>query len=237
MTSYAVLDTETVLQPGARQVRGEHSLVYDLSYIIFDKDNNELVRRTSVICEVFCNTSLMASAFYGQKRDSFYKPAMRAGSIAHLHFADAREQFILDCEQYNVREVYAYNIKFDLAALKNSCEIISNNIQAEFFPPNLKFVDIWDYAGTRITSTKKYVKWCVENCYFSNSCKNPSTSAETVARYLGILAPNEHEQHTALADCELEHAILLACKRRHSKKPKTHGNGWRAAAKNYKQLK
>jgi DNA polymerase III epsilon subunit-like protein len=236
--SYAVLDTETVLQPGARQVRGEHSLVYDLSYIIYDNRTNEpLVRRSSVICEVFCNTSLMASAFYGQKRDSFYKPAMRAGKIAHLHFADVRAQFIHDCEQFGVREVYAYNIKFDLAALKNTCEIISNNIQAEFFSPNLKFVDIWDYAGAKITSTKKYVKWCVDNCYFSNSCKNPSTSAETVARYLDILAPDECEQHTALADCELEHAILLACKKRHSKKPKTYGNGWRAASKNYKQLK
>jgi DNA polymerase III epsilon subunit-like protein len=133
--------------------------------------------------------------------------------------------------------VYAYNVKFDLAALKNTCEIVSNNIQAEFFPSGLKFFDIWDYAGAQITSTKKYVKWCVNSCYFSSSGKNPSTSAETVARYLGILAPNEREQHTALADCELEHAILMACKKRHSKKPKSHGSGWRAAAKNYEQLK
>ena len=89
--------------------------------------------------------------------------------------------------------------------------------------------DIWDYAGSTICNTSKYVKWCRDHGFVSKS-GNPSTTADTVGKYLrGSL--EYQECHTALSDAEDETAILLAAMKRHQKARHSMGQGWRDASK------
>ena len=57
---YAIIDTETA--------NGLYSpLVYDVSVIIFDKQDNEYFRKNWLISEVWQNSNLMSSAYYAWK--------------------------------------------------------------------------------------------------------------------------------------------------------------------------
>lgn len=234
MKSYIVIDTETA--PTADfdpRHMGETSLVYDCGWLVCD-GSRVLVRRSFIVSETFDNPELMNSAYYARKL-----PQYRAGAGKDWQVASFREvvqQFTADCEAFSVRDVWAYNARFDRAALNNTICTYSNGYKPYFFPFGVTVKDIWSAAGDTICNTNKYVLWCIKNGYYKRETGNPSTTAETVYRYL---TGNDTftEAHTALADCEIENYILQRVRKRkqkHNNKP--NGGGWRKASKLAHQL-
>lgn len=233
--NYIVLDTEGVdtVKHNDGQVHAETSLFYDLGFIVFDGNTHEPIEKYSFInSDVFFNESLMQSAYYKDKRKIYF-----AGMGTEWQVADTLtiwRTFSDACKRFNVRKVWAYNCSYDRAITINTIKTMSNGFRSWFLPYGVEWADIWDYAGSTLCKTKKYVRFATENGYFTAS-GNPSTRAEHVFRYL--LGDNSFvEAHTALADCEIEGMILQASKKRKQKARHSIGHGWRDAAKIAKNL-
>lgn len=223
---FIVVDTETAPIIKTDDVDPALMRVYDLGWIVTDASGKVYDRRSYIIADTFCDSRLMNSAYYADKLPQYHQGMGNDWEVVNL--LDAFKQFAADVKDYNVRDIWAYNARFDLAALNATIEDYSNGFRCFFFPFKCKVRDIWDYAGSTICNTHKYVRWCRENGYISDK-GNPKTSAETVYRYL--TGENTfNEAHTALADCEIESYILNKARKRHQKARHSMGQGWRDAA-------
>lgn len=237
MANYVILDTETAptVDHKDNKAHPETSLVYDFGYTIRDCNGCELVGRSFIIAETFTNVRMMNSAYYAEKLPQ-YHAGMGGTDDSEwrvVSFMEAWQTFKADCKLYDVKTAWAYNAKFDLIALNNTIATYSNGYVRFFLPYKMQLRDIWDYASN-VTATRKYVSWCVEHGYFTAS-GNPMTGAEVVYRYL-TQDVEFIERHTAYSDACIEWAILSAAKRKHSKTRHSMGQGWRDAAKLYREM-
>lgn len=227
---FIVLDCEATQEVKTRECRPDAALVYDLGWIVTDGET-VFERRSLVISDVYFSRA-METAYYAEKLPQ-YVAGLLTSEWEMTNMVKARELFAADCEQYDVRVVWAYNCRYDRIALAHTCEVLSNGFVCDFFPASVTVRDIWGAAGSTICATAKYVRWCVENGYVSAK-GNPTTNAEIVMRYL--TGEEFNEAHTALADCEIELAILMAAKKRKQKMDTREGQGWREAARIAKGL-
>ena len=236
MANFAVIDTETAptVDWGDGQAHPETSLVYDFGYIIANNDGTILCERSFIIAETFFNDNLMKSAYYADKIPQYNAGMMTLWEV--VPFIKAWQTFKEDCKQHGVKTIWAYNVLFDEICLNNTIKHYSKGFVRWFAPYGTKYRDIWTEVGYTICNTKKYVKWAIEHGFVSSGKSgNPSTSAETVYRYM-MQAPVYVECHTALEDCRIELALLLKAKRQHKKTSKSKKQGWRPAAKLKKEL-
>lgn len=232
--NFIVLDTETA--PTVAYADGnahpETSRVYDLGYVVSDRKGNVVEKRSFIIAETFFNASLMNSAYYADKL-----PQYNAGigkECKPVSFLEAWRTFKQDIKEFGVKDVWAFNARFDETSLNATMRAFSNGFQGFFVPFKCNMRDIWDFAGSTICNTKKYVKWCFENGK-TTAKGNPSTNAETVYSYL-TKQTDFKERHTAADDAGIELEILLACFKRKQKARQTCGQGWRDAYKIAKNM-
>ena len=234
--NYIVIDTEgvdTVTREQNDGVHAETSLFYDLGFAVVSGADGSIIEEYSFInSDVFFNNELMTSAYYANKL-----PKYRLGMGTKWQVANTKtimDIFADACKRHNVKHVWAYNSRYDKDITQNTVSVMSNGFKSFFTPYGTEWRDIWDYAGSTICNTRKYVKWCIDNGYMSAK-GNPSTSAETVYRY--ITKDNSFkESHTALEDVHIELQILQAAKKRKQKARKTRGHGWRDASKIAKSM-
>lgn len=236
-----MLDTETSSIIPSNEVNARHMRVYDLGLIVANREG-EIFERVSM-CDVtrllardtYTNTPTrqIESAYYAEKMPLYYE-GLRMGAWTPANFFDMWQTVNDTIKKYHVRDVWAYNAKFDRDALNATLCEESNGFRRFFMPYGIKWRDIWSTSSECITNTAKYVKWCMRHGYVSEK-GNPQTSAEIVYRYL-TGNHNFVEAHTALQDCEIELVILQKCFKAKRKKPKSLGNGWRNAANIAKEL-
>lgn len=225
-----VLDTEAApIRAGAKVVPALMR-AYNIGWALIDhKTGNEVAVGNYLVHEAFSNHHLMRNAYYHDKL-TWYEVALRTGAVTAAPMADIWREFSAICKAYSVKNVWAYNCKFDVMALKATCKAYSNGFVTEFMPEGVKVLDVWEYFGRTFASTRKYVRWCKENGYRTAS-GNPSTTAEVAYRYLsgdnGFI-----ESHTALDDSRIEAYILQRCRRYDGNVTNSAkwGNGWRKAA-------
>jgi len=236
--AYIVLDTETADQYARKtnQPEPENSLVYDMGWIVV-KDGEGIAQRSFAISDTFSKHDVMNSAYYASKLPRYHE-GMRmddSGQWTIATFLEAWQTLTRDIRDNDVRKVWAYNARFDMLTLRNTLETYSNGFVPGYklLPYGVKFADIWDYSSN-ITSTRKYVKWCLKHGFLTGK-GNPSTSAETVYRYLTDDI-SFIEDHTALSDALTEDFILTMARRRKTKTRHSMGQGWRDAAKTLKTL-
>lgn len=234
--NYIVLDTEGVdtVKHYDGQAHPESSLFYDLGFVVVDGNTGAILSAKSFInADVYFNTDLMKSAYYAEKRAKYDAGMCFDWDIANTRtimkaFADA-------CERYNVRDVWAYNARYDMTITDHTVSAMSNGFVDSFIPDGVQWRDIWDYAGSTLCKTRKYVNWCLAHGYVSAK-GNPMTRAEVVYQYL-IEDDGFIEAHTALEDAKIEADILKAAKSRKQKARHSIGQGWRDAAKIAKSTK
>lgn len=233
MRKFIVLDTEGVNdgKPIANRL-GANALVYDVGLIVADRQGNIYDRFSIVNTDVFCKNSLMESSYYHKKIPQYIEGIGENWEpMSWLQIVNLMRNLVMD---YQVRDIWAYNVLYDQAATNYTTAKASNGFRRFFAPDGTRYRDVWDYAGSTLCATKKYVEWCIENGFVSAS-GNPSTSADTVGKYLrGSM--EYKEQHTALSDAEDELCILLAAMKRKQKARDSRGQGWRDAAKIAKEL-
>lgn len=213
-----VLDTETAGNMAK-------PLVYDFGFVVADLHGNILYKFSTVIAETFLNKKLMNTAYYAEKIPN-YNRDIRNGKRACMSFLTAYQIFNIAVEKWNVKEVFAYNVNFDIRALNNTSVVLTGQ---KFFNDRLVLRDIWSIASVAVMSSMKYFDFAIQNGLLTEK-GNLKTSAEACYMFLtddkGFI-----ECHTALEDAEIEYEILLACKSKKKKLVDNLPHPWRTVNK------
>lgn len=192
---YMVLDTETV---------AEARVPYDVAWIIVDREGNIYERFNALAAEVMQNETLR----YLVKKDSFSKRKasfyLEDNSTEIMPFEKIKCMADYHLHVYNC-VVVAYNAAFDVKVLNDYANVLFG---LPFFPESVEVWDLWNMALNTVCDSSNYVRWCIDAGFITEK-GNISCSAEAVYSYLTRAADFE-EQHTALADCEIEAQILQA---------------------------
>lgn len=191
-----VFDTETTSL--------EKPFCYNVAYIIYDTETEEvIVKREYVIEQIWHNSMLFSTAYYADKRQ-IYIGRMRARTVKMEKFGYVCQQMIRDIKYLNVERAFAFNSNFDEKVF---------NFNTDWFKCNNPFdtIPISDIRGFvhHFMITDDYKAFCEEYKQFTDT-GNYSTTAETVFRYVSN-DTDFAEEHTALADSEIELDILLKC--------------------------
>ena len=203
-----VTDTET-----ANSV--EQPLPYDIGYKITDCHQNELVRRSFLVAEIYYNhKDLMQSAYYADKLPQ-YEEEVKRGERIIASIYTIRKIILEDMKKYNITVVYAYNMSFDKNAINNDIRYITKSKYRYFFPYGTEFRCIWHMACQVLLARPSFIKFALANGYVSPK-GNILTNAEVCYRY--ITGNTDFvEQHKGIDDVDIETEILFACKRQHKK--------------------
>lgn len=196
------------------------SIVYDLGWAITDKRGNIYKTRSFVIAEVFCGMSdVMTSAYYAGKIPNYWKE-IKSGQRVLASFWTVWKTFKEDAKEYNVKNFFAHNARFDLNALNNTVRYLSKSKCRYFFPYNAEIWDTLKMARQTIGKQVSYKRYCVNNS-FMTAHKVPQVrlTAEILYRYIsGDIEFSEN--HTGLEDVLIETKILAHCFRQHKKMDK-----------------
>ena len=175
---------------------------YNIGYVIVNAET--LLRRDYVVEQVWQNLELFSSAYYQDKRP-IYVARMRARKVMQEKFGYICRQMYRDIKSYEIENGYAYNSTFDISVFEFCCEWykVQNPLD------NIQIHDIWGFVSEFISNTEDYQFFCETNELFTES-GNYSASAENVYKYI-TRNLDFIEEHTALADSEIECEILFEC--------------------------
>lgn len=185
-------------------------LIFDIGYTIADKKGNIFIKRNWLVDEIFADIKLMKNAYYFEKYGTYLR-MLSDGDVKLEKWTKIMAQIEQDIIDYNISEAYAYNIEFDLGAVKNTQRIITKSQFLLFEDYSIKTNCIWGMAAETILSQTTFIRTAIENDWVSEK-GNIKTNAEVAYRYI----TGEHdfiEDHTALSDAIIETAIVAKCYR------------------------
>ena len=177
---------------------------YNVAYLLYDTETKQILcKREFVVEQVWHNTMLFSTAYYENKR-KIYVGRMRNRSVKMDKFGYICQQMIRDFRNYNVERAFAFNSSFD----ENVFEFNTDWFKCSNPFDTVPISDIRGYVH-HFMITDDFKAFCEEHKEFTES-GNYSTTAETMFRYI-INNTEFEEEHTALADSEIELQILLKC--------------------------
>ena len=189
-----IFDTETTSL--------EKPFCYNIGYKIVDTNSLcTLIERDFVCEQVWHNPMLFSTAYYADKRELYVK-SMRQHKTIMNKYGYICQQMIRDIKNFEVTSAYAYNSSFDEKVFTFNCDWFKCNNPFDTIP----VYDIRGYAHHFICNDE-FKLWCEEHEAFSDS-GNYSTTAENMYRYI-TNDTSFVEEHTALADSEIETIILF----------------------------
>ena len=211
-----VIDTETCpLDKDFEGVCPYNMFVYDVGYAVVDKRGNVYLTRSFVNADVYlAEKELMKSAYYAHKMP-LYEADMQAGKRNLASMYTIRKVLLQDMHEYNVKEVYAHNMRFDYGALNNTQRYITKSKYRYFFPYGVEICDTLRMARDVLGNMPTYKRFCEENGYLTKT-GHARMTAEIIYRF--ISGENDFkESHTGLEDVMIEKDILAYCFRQHKK--------------------
>lgn len=209
---FLVLDVET-----ANNL--DFPLVYDIGFIVGDKQGKIYEKFSFAISETFdYYQDLLQTAYYAEKIPQYYIEIAN-GARTKVNFYTMRKTLLDIMEKYNIKEVYAYNCRFDRGALDNTQRYFTKSKYRWFFPFGTKFYCIWNMACSTLLQQKSFKPRARAKGWYTLSGANLSTSAEIVHRY--ITGDDDFlEEHKGINDVLIEYDILLRCLAQHKKMTK-----------------
>lgn len=213
---------------------------YNIGYKIVNVETDTtLLKRDYVVEQVWHNPMLFTTAYYADKRPLYVK-RMRAKQTIMDKYGYITQQMIRDFKNFNVELAFAYNSPFDTRVIDYNCEWFKTNNPFDnipirdirgfvhrFIAYTKEFQNFCDNESAKAKAQcellkKEYKLTPTEElkdkiAYFDKLAKsfytesgNYSTTAETLYRYITNNTEFE-EEHTALADSEIEWEILKYC--------------------------
>lgn len=199
----AILDTETAgnFNP---------SLVYDIGWVVLDRELNISIVKEYLVQEVFENRLLMNTAYYASKLPKYIERVAQ-GEIELLPFRDIINELMSDMKKHNAKVLSAYNIAFDNRAIRQTMEVVASDMLTKWdkFNARLSKLCIWDLATDTLMQNEDFKEVAYEQGWISEK-GNFQTNAEVAYRYL-TKDYSFIEEHTALADVYIEYEILHYC--------------------------
>lgn len=193
--TFAIIDTETL--GGAAQA---HCPTYHCAGIAFTK-RVEISRINIVVI----GNLLLDTAFYGKTKKDYYRDLLRDPATVICYTEDEAKAIFSEWLTANeVSCACAHNSGFDF----------NKTFVAECVE-GLEFIDTWQAFFETIGKYAKFNKFCCENGFVTKS-GNIQMTAEVCYRFISGEVEFV-EEHTALADCEIEMQILRAVWATHRK--------------------
>jgi DNA polymerase III epsilon subunit-like protein len=194
------------------------SLVYDIGWQVVDLHGNVYEQKSFVIYETFVGMKdVMKSAYYA-KKIPMYEEQLKSGERELVRFATMRNKLLETMKIYGTNVVAsAHNALFDIRALNNTQRYLTKSKYRFFFPYGTEIWDTLKMARQTYAKEKGYIHFCEDNNYMTNHVvPRPRLTAEILYRY--ISGDDEfEEEHTGLADVQIESEILWAILRKHKK--------------------
>ena len=205
-----VVDTETC--PLDREMEGvtpSNMFTYDIGWAVVDKRGNVYKTASYVVADIFLDEqALMKSAYYADKIPNYWKD-IKEGKRKLATWNTIHKQFINDIKEYNIKQVFAHNMRFDHGTLNNTERWLSKSKYRYFFPYDIEICDTLKMARDVIGKMPSYKRFCKENELMTknNQCR---FTAEALFRFISRNA-DFVESHTALEDVMIEKEILRYC--------------------------
>lgn len=226
-----VLDTETantltetipaeigedgeVIKPEKVKMDMSNVLVYDCGWAVVDTKGNIYETASFVNRDIFCDErDLMRTAYYNWKIPRYIEE-IRSGQRIMASTYEIRQAMLEAIEKYDIKEVAAYNARFDDNALKVTQRYVTSSRFRYWFP--FDSIEVWDImkmAQDVVCKMSTYKEFCKENGYtLPNGA--PRKTAEILWRF--ISGNHEFEEsHTGLEDVLIEAEIMWYCFRQH----------------------
>lgn len=189
-------------------------LVYDCGWAVVDTKGNIYETASYVNRDIFVyERDLMQSAYYGWKIPR-YVEEIRSGQRIMASTYEIRQAMLETIERYGIKEVAAFNARFDDNALRLTQRFITGSKYRYWFP--FDSVEVWDImkmAQDVICNMPTYRKFCEEHGYMTANGRLRKT-AEILWRF--ISGNNDFEEsHTGLEDVLIEAEIMWYCFRQH----------------------
>lgn len=205
-----VVDTETC--PLDREMEGvtpSNMFTYDIGWAVVDKRGNVYKTASYVVADIFLDErNLMKSAYYADKIPNYWKD-IKEGKRKLATWNTIHKQFINDIKEYNIKQVFAHNMRFDHGTLNNTERWLSKSKYRYFFPYGIEICDTLKMARDVIGKMPSYKRFCKENELMTknNQCR---FTAEALFRFISK-DTDFAESHTALEDVLIEKEILRYC--------------------------
>ncbi len=218
---YVVLDTEGLgLNDRKKKIYGKQR-AYDIGYVIIDKKGRIQKRFNALTEEIFGDYELMSTAYFADKIVD-YEEMITNKEIKIKIFQKIINQLKRDLKTYKIKGIFAYNCNYDITALVETAQYTISNCpkltftktkKGKYKPEHekllqkilgtkIEFYDIWTMACMTLCQQKTFI----DQAKFTKR-GNIITNAEAVYNYITD-QENFIEEHTALADAEIESEIL-----------------------------
>ena len=198
-----IIDTETT---------GDFTspLIYDIGWVVLDKELNITVQREYLVQEVFNNTFLMDSAYYASKK-GMYEDRVRRYDIQVKPLQHIIKVLLKDMRQTKVFS--AYNVAFDYKAISSTIKLVASQLTDKWYKAinRKELLCIMKLAADTLLNSEDYIEVALTKGWFTAK-GNLKSSAEVAYRYL-TKDYDFIEKHTALADVLIEKDILKHCLR------------------------
>lgn len=212
----AVTDSEgIVIKPEQTRMDMSNVLVYDCGWAVVDTHGRLYETASFVNRDIFNDErDLMRTAYYNWKIPQYVED-LRAGRRKMATTYEIRQAMLDTIAKYNIKQVAAYNARFDDNALKITQRYTTSSRFRYWFPfDSIEFWDIMKMAQDIICKMPTYKKFCQEHGYILPYNGAPRKTAEIVYRFITKNLEFE-ESHTGLEDVMIESEIMWYCFRQH----------------------
>lgn len=194
---YCIFDTETlgVVRPS----------IYDIGYTIYNGEDI-ILTRSYLVKEIWENKTDMDSAYYKEKIPK-YEELLKDGKTEIKPFIWILRKWYADLFDFEVNNICAYNLGFDLRATKHTLEEIglSSSIY-NFIFGGKRLIDLWLNSASILFTTADYRDFVDENNHYTEKGNRKGT-AEVCYQF--ITSDLQFiEDHMALSDSIIETKIL-----------------------------
>ncbi len=215
---YMVFDTEVCNCPKIDgQLDVANGQFYDLGLQIVDKDGYIYDEYSIVNTDVFYGMpQAMKEAYFADKIPQ-YRKEIKEGKRDLMNTWEIYKLIRWLCKEWEVKACVAHNARFDIKVTNATLRYQTKSKRRWFFPYEMPIWDTMKMANDTICKQKRYIEFCKEHGYMTNhATPQVRKTAEILWRYLTDDVTFE-EEHTGLADVEIEAQIFAECIRQHKK--------------------
>ena len=215
---YLVFDTEVCNCPTIDgQLDVANGQFYDLGLQIVDNEGNIYDAYSIVNTDVFYGMpQAMKEAYFADKIPQ-YRKEINEGKRDLMNTWEIYKLIRWLCEEWEIKACVAHNARFDIKVTNATLRYQTKSKRRWFFPYGIPIWDTMKMANDTICKQKRYKEFCEENGYMTNhATPQVRKTAEILWRYLTDDVTFE-EEHTGLADVEIEAQIFAECCRQHKK--------------------
>jgi len=209
-----VLDTETCpVDKDLKEVRPDNMWTYDCGWAVVDKRGNVYKTRSFINADIFLEEKeLMNSAYYANKIPMYWED-IKAGKRILTSFYNIRKALLEDIAEYEVKEIYAHNMRFDYGTLNTTERWLTKSKYRYFFPKEVIICDTLKMARDVVSKMPTYKRFCEANGFVTKNGQI-QLKAETLYKFI-TKDLSFVESHTGLEDVMIEKEILAYCYRQH----------------------